>query len=135
MNAPRLATLLALALAVTACGGDEAPAPEQPAPASPATTVPAAAAQPDVQPLVVWIEDGSFTGKAPHSVEFKADVEGGTEPLTSTWDFGDGQTSTETAPTHVYTKAGTYEVRLEVKDSREGEADSDWDSVEVVVSE
>ena len=36
----------------------------------------------------------------------------GTEPLSYEWDFGDGDTSTETNPQHVYVKPGTYEVRL-----------------------
>jgi len=36
----------------------------------------------------------------------------GTEPLSYEWDFGDGDTSTETNPRHVYVKPGTYEVRL-----------------------
>ncbi|WP_020378844.1 PKD domain-containing protein [Candidatus Microthrix parvicella] len=33
------------------------------------------------------------------------------------WDFGDGQTSTSPAPTHVYKTSGTHEVKLTVKDS------------------
>ena len=34
------------------------------------------------------------------------------------WDFGDGTTSTEANPSHIYREAGTYTVRLEVTDSR-----------------
>jgi len=30
------------------------------------------------------------------------------------WDFGDGSTSTEVAPTHVYSRAGVFTVRLTV---------------------
>jgi uncharacterized repeat protein (TIGR01451 family) len=36
----------------------------------------------------------------------------GTEPIEYLWDFGDGETSTEEHPTHVYTEAGNYEVTL-----------------------
>ena len=36
----------------------------------------------------------------------------GTEPLSYEWDFGDGGSSTETNPQHVYVKPGTYLVRL-----------------------
>jgi photosystem II stability/assembly factor-like uncharacterized protein len=34
------------------------------------------------------------------------------------WDFGDGGTSTEVAPTHVYTRAGVFTVRLTLGDGR-----------------
>jgi len=32
------------------------------------------------------------------------------------WDFGDGTTSTQTSPTHVYSTAGTYSITLQVTD-------------------
>ena len=32
------------------------------------------------------------------------------------WDFGDGSTSTEYAPTHAYTQSGLYQIRLIVQD-------------------
>ena len=28
------------------------------------------------------------------------------------WDFGDGSTATETSPTHIYSNAGTYTVKI-----------------------
>ncbi len=34
------------------------------------------------------------------------------------WDFGDGGTSTQVKPTHIFENAGTYKVKLEVSDSQ-----------------
>lgn len=46
------------------------------------------------------------------------------------WDFGDGQTSTETDPTHVYAEAGIYDVVLVAKND-EGMSKSFTDSFEL----
>jgi hypothetical protein len=137
----RLAVLFAAVIAAGSCGGDTvedaaSPEPQQKGPvAKPRTERASERAETEKQPLVVWVEGGPFTGKAPLTVEFEADMSGGHEPLSPTWTFGDGQTSTEANPTHVYTKAGTYEARLDVKDARPGDPDEDWDSVEVEVTE
>jgi hypothetical protein len=49
---------------------------------------------------------------------FAGSASGGTGPLVYTWDFGDGQTATNTAnPTHTYTQAGVYTVRFTVRDA------------------
>jgi PKD repeat protein len=37
--------------------------------------------------------------------------------MTYAWDFGDGQTSTEQNPSHIYTQRGTYTVSLTVKNA------------------
>ncbi|MEM2899763.1 MAG: PKD domain-containing protein [Thermoplasmata archaeon] len=42
------------------------------------------------------------------------------DALTYTWDFGDGSTSTGANPTHVYSKPGSYDVKLTVSDGKGG---------------
>jgi PKD repeat protein len=49
----------------------------------------------------------------PATVEFQ-DHSSGTTPLTYLWQFGDGATSTEQNPSHVYIRKGLYTVRLTV---------------------
>lgn len=52
----------------------------------------------------------------PVNVNFANLSFGGTAPLSYLWDFGDGNTSTETTPTHSYTADGVYDVSLTVTD-------------------
>lgn len=60
----------------------------------------------------------SFTtpasGCAPYAAEFDNTSMGG---QTFNWDFGDGTTSTDVNPTHTYTTAGTYTIKLVAIDS------------------
>ncbi|GET20455.1 T9SS type A sorting domain-containing protein [Prolixibacter denitrificans] len=65
-----------------------------------------------------------FERKAVPKAQFTADIVEGCQPLDVTftntsrdadafyWDFGDGQTSTETSPVHQYETAGTFSVKL-----------------------
>lgn len=65
--------------------------------------------------LIVKIQPTALTLRAGDTGTFSATVQGSNgTPLTYHWDFGDGTTSTETAPTHVWTTAGTYYVGLTV---------------------
>ena len=57
-------------------------------------------------------------GPTPLTVNFSSagssDPEG--QPLTYSWTFGDGATSTQANPSHTYTVAGQYQARLTVSD-------------------
>jgi PKD repeat protein len=55
------------------------------------------------------------SGDAPLTVKF-TDTSTGT-PTSWLWDFGDGGTSPEQNPTHIYTAEGTYAVKLTVSNS------------------
>jgi PKD repeat protein len=82
-------------------------------------------------PLLAWADSDTDEGKAPLSIQFKADIEGGTPPLTYLWKFGDGTPdSTEANPKHTYQKVGKYRADLEVKDAG-GDSDSDYLEIDV----
>jgi PKD repeat protein len=52
----------------------------------------------------------------PTKVQF-SDTSLGSTPMTWEWDFGDGATSTEQNPSHMYLQRGTYTVKLTVKNA------------------
>jgi PKD repeat protein len=58
-------------------------------------------------------------GVAPATFEFEANVTGGTEPYTYSWDFDDGSVESDDDETvdHTFDQAGTYNVDLTVTDS------------------
>lgn len=60
----------------------------------------------------------SFTtpaaGCVPYNAEFLNNSLGG---ISFSWDFGDGSTSTDENPTHLYTQVGTYTIKLTAIDS------------------
>jgi PKD repeat protein len=74
---------------------------------------------------------------APATFEFEADVGGGTEPYTYSWDFGDdGSTSSEESDeqtvVHTYNEPGTYIVSLTVTDANGRQA---TDTLQVTIIE
>lgn len=68
---------------------------------------------------------GPYAGASGLTIAFSSTV---TDPspadraagFTYLWDFGDGATSTQQAPGHAYTRAGSYTVRLTVRDKDGG---------------
>jgi YVTN family beta-propeller protein len=60
-------------------------------------------------------------------VVFNATVSGGTGPTNLTWTFGDGSSATGPAPSHAFTAAGTYVVRVWANDSGNGSAEKTLD--------
>src|ERR687897_3214414 len=67
--------------------------------------------------LTVGIISNGTEGVAPATFEFQANLTGGTEPYTYSWDFGDGsEGSDEQTVLHTFEEAGTYNVTLAVTD-------------------
>ncbi len=52
------------------------------------------------------------------TVQFTDQTSGGMPPYTYLWNFGDGTTSTEQNPTHIYNNPGTYKAELTVNPFR-----------------
>jgi plastocyanin len=123
-------------------------------PASPITPLPAAVrqifdsfqliaaaeaeqAEQEEQPtnlLTVEIISNSTEGVVPPATfEFEANIEGGLEPYTYSWDFDDGsEESDEETVEHTFDEAGTYNVSLAATDAGNQTAS---DSVEITVEE
>ncbi len=70
----------------------------------------------DVIPPVADFEHDPEAGLSPISVQF-TDLSTGGVPASWLWDFGDGNTSTQQNPQHVYTAAGFYTVGLTVSNA------------------
>ena len=72
--------------------------------------------------LTVGINAVPRSGNSPLTVQFTSSVSGGTGPYTYSWSFGDGATSSDINPSHIFVNSGNYLTRLTVRDSigREG---------------
>lgn len=71
-------------------------------------------------------------GLAPLSVQFSPGVQGGDQPLSFAWSFGDGDSATQANPSHVYDTPGAYDVTLKVTDANGDEA---TDTAQIVVND
>jgi PKD repeat protein len=60
--------------------------------------------------------NGPYEGIVDEEVQFDGCASGGQTPYDFLWDFGDGATSTEEDPTHIYTEPGEFTVSLTVTD-------------------
>jgi len=74
--------------------------------------------------------DVSFTAskravKKGEKIRFESQVSGGFPPYSYEWDFGDGETSTSSDPTHEYKAPGYYNVSLKVTDDRSNPGSKD----------
>ena len=99
-------------------------------------TVEEAAAPPPTtitEPLTAEIISNGTQGVAPATFEFQANLTGGTEPYTISWDFDDdSEESDEQNVVHTFEEAGTYNITLTVTDSEDQTAS---DSIEITVDE
>lgn len=68
------------------------------------------------------------SGVAPFTVMFIADCE---NAETLTWEFGDGSVSTQTHPSHTYTQAGWYDVRLTASNTNGSDTKIRYDFIHV----
>lgn len=82
--------------------------------------------------LMVFADAEPEEGAPPLEVKFTAEISGGSGQKKVVWDFGDGTSSSEVNPVHVYEKPGTYLATVQVSDST---GDEDDDDVEVIVEE
>ncbi len=81
--------------------------------------------------LSVFLIASVTSGAAPITVSFSATMSGGTPPTSYSWDFGDGNTSTEISPTHRFDRPGVYVVQVTIRDST-GRAGTDNETIEAI---
>jgi hypothetical protein len=99
------------ALVAVAAGGNDAPvASKPPAPPVVTNTAPALGGLTPSRSIALLGTEIAFSAQA---------TDANNDSLTYAWAFGDGVTSTESAPRHTYTSAGTFTARLTVSDGKD----------------
>lgn len=110
-----LALILGVLLAASACSGSrgrQTTSSPTPVPAGQVPTTSAPTSTPIPAPRASFVVDRG-SGPAPLIVQF---TNRSRTAVGFTWDFGDGTTSNEHSPVHIYTKAGQWTVRLTATD-------------------
>ncbi|MDQ5831133.1 MAG: PKD domain-containing protein [Thermoproteota archaeon] len=91
---------------------------------------------PTEQPLTVELTSNDTEAIAPATFEFEADITGGIEPYTISWNFDDGSSEESDddvdVVNHTFEESGSYDVNVTVTDSRRQSAS---DSTEITVEE
>ncbi|MFX0136354.1 MAG: PKD domain-containing protein [Candidatus Hodarchaeota archaeon] len=72
---------------------------------------------PDFSDLILSISVNTTSGPPPLTVSFTTNVSGGSLPYNYSWSFGDGSTSNQQNPHHIYSQVGRYIVSLTVTDN------------------
>ena len=86
---------------------------------------------PPLTPVVASGNASPTSGNSPLTVYFTGNATGGTPPYLYYWNFGDGQSSNQQNPSHIYNSAGNYTTTLTVTDSNNNQ---DSDSLIITVT-
>jgi hypothetical protein len=70
-----------------------------------------------VEAPLVSATASQYSGEAPFTVHFHAEISGGNAPISFMWKFGDGGTSTMQDPVYNFTSPGTYITEVIVTDA------------------
>lgn len=83
-----------------------------------------------INPLFAYAEYQEKRYTTVDSIQFNGSVEAGKSPYKWFWDFGDGESSDEQSPIHIYSEFGDYTINLTVTDSN---GDSDTNNLSIYI--